>query len=180
MSEPLRLTFNSSDFADLQAEFALYKQDIRKALDAAAKDTTAIVNEDLRDEFKQLTGLTATQLKNRIKVQYRYKNHVGTIWIGLDDLDLKYMRPRQTTGGVTVRKGGSYAGAFIAPTMGGGVFRRSGKRSLPVEKLYFHFADLGLEAVEKVHTRIESLFRRVLEVKLNGMKGRVKRKDIAA
>lgn len=180
MSDALRLSFHSSDFADLQSEFALYKQDIRKALDAAAKDTTAIINEDLRDEFKLLTGLTSTQLRNRIKVQYRYENHVGTIWIGLDDIDLKYMRPRQTKSGVTVRKGGNYAGAFISPMMGGGVFRRTSQQRLPVEKLHFHFADLGFESVEKVHARIESIFRRVLDAKLNGMKGRVKRKDIAA
>jgi hypothetical protein len=177
MSEQLRITFDAFDIDRLKDEFDIYRKDVKAVIQTAVKDTAAIVNEDMTDEMARICDLSARIVKGRIYLRYAYRNHSASVWVGLNPFSLKKLRPRQTGDGVTAH-GRQYPGAFIVSSLGGHVFRRTGKGRWPIEKVIFDIKDQGEQAFENAAGKVEEIFRKVLQVKLNGARSRVQRKDI--
>lgn len=177
MSEQLRITYDTFDIDRLKDEFDIYRKDVKAAVQAAVKDTAAIVNEDMTVEMAHVCDLSARIVKGRIFLRYAYRNHSASVWVGLNPFSLKRLHPRQTSDGVTAH-GRQYQGAFIVSSLGGHVFRRTGKGRCPIEKVCYDIKEHGEQAFENVSGKVEDIFRKVLQVKLNGARARVKREDI--
>lgn len=172
MGEIVALKWDTSDFDKMMSETGAFKYQVKDCLEAATKDTMAIVNEDLVGEMRSITGLSAKLVKGRVSVRYRYSDHTGRVWIGLNPFPLKRLGPRQTRKGVSAGRI-RVDSAFIVGSLGGNVFKRKGSERLPIEKQKFSIEDQGREVVEKLGSRVQEVFLRVLQIKLNGLKGRV-------
>ena len=158
-------TFTGADFERMTEDFDVFKYDIKDALRKACKVVTREVNEDLFGDMKRVTGMKASVFKNRIRMRFAYNSGTGTVWIGLNDIPLKRLDPRQNRQGV---KAGPVfrKSAFIANTLGGQVFRRKGPERLPIEVQTEPIRDKGEESVARVTSHIQERFMRVLSAEL--------------
>jgi len=179
MSIIARITYDEDKFLAQMQSFDVFKYDVKEALRYAVKWTTAAVNSDVRGELRKITGLSAKIIRGRIDVSFRYENHQGRIWIGLNPIDLKRMNPRQLKGSVKagpVKREGAWIGKG---KLGGHVFKRLGPGRLPIEKQVYNIEEQGEVAVETVKAKVQDYLKRYFIEYLERRRGSAKGRNAA-
>lgn len=170
-----QIVYDENAFMRQMRAWDVFKYDVQDALKFAVNYTTRALNRDVRGELRKVTGLSARIINGRIAVKYAYQSSEGLIWIGLNPISLKRMKPRQTRAGV---KAGPVKRdhAFIVGKLGNHVFTRKGDARLPIRKEYYSIDEAGADAVETVRARasayMKEAFIAYLEKRRGSAKGR--------
>lgn len=101
-------------------------------------------------------------IRNRLRGAYFQKGKLARVWFGYRPLDLMdaKRKPRQNKRGVSAA-GQFFPSAFIASQREGskpGVFKRKGKRRLPIYRLGMPIEDKGDELIEFADAQWEAFF----------------------
>ena len=106
----------------------------------------------------------------RSRVYFFLKSYdTGKVWLGLNAVEAERLgNPRQTRSGVTAgrhRFKGAWMMKNIAPN--GPVYRRTGKKRLPYERVKYDFADTGEAAFRNIATLAERRLLTILVQEVN-------------
>lgn len=135
------------DTSELKQLFS-FDEAFPKALKIAVNRTAKWAGAQLAKSVGKSVKVQAKIVRGRVKIQLG--DGVSRVWIGLDEIQLSRLKPRQTSSGVTagpIRR----KGAFVVKKLGGNVFQRTGKSRLPIEKAPgLPIADEGQKALSEI------------------------------
>lgn len=166
----------------LLSEIGATDEQVRKALRSTVGKMSNWLRTRAGRAIRKETGLKMDHLRRRLKA-IKLKNApngaAGGLWIGLNAVDLKYLKPEQDGLGVSAGPPGrsrSYEGAFmggkpgkVARKLNGRVFVRKGRERMPIKKVGLDIEDdanraLDTEVME--WAKFEAQFFKVLEHEL--------------
>jgi hypothetical protein len=142
------------------------QKQIEPAMRSAVSRVTRWAGNEAARRISKATKVTGKVIKGRMRVEVMGKDGVlGRVWAGLSNIPLKAMKPRQTKSGVTAGPA-KRPGAFISKKLGGHVFKRTGKKRLPIEKETFSIFDPGMDAMGSLENEIGERLQREFESQL--------------
>jgi hypothetical protein len=142
------------------------QKQIEPAMRSAVSRVVRWAGNEAARRISKATKVTGKVLKGRMRVEVMSKDGVlGRVWAGLSNIPLKAMKPRQTKSGVTAGPA-KRPGAFISEKLNGHVFKRTGKKRLPIEKETFSILDPGLDAMGSLENEIGERLQREFETQL--------------
>lgn len=132
------LDFDFGDFRKVKEWAGITMEELKEAVRLATADTASWANKESAKDLGQELKVPYPAMRRRIKVKRRMMTFDGSlatarIWYGINAVSLKYLKPKQDGVGVTTTAK-AIPGAFIARTMKGNVFKRTGPERLPIEK----------------------------------------------
>lgn len=141
----------------LATELGATEEQVRKALRSTVNKLAAWLRtraaRTLSAELRIKQNVLRYRLK-KMKPKVGPGGTIGGLWIGLNDLDLKYLGAKQDSTGVTAR-GQSFKQAFLGPRPGtkarklnGHAFRRTGTSRLPIDKVELPIQSEAEKALE--------------------------------
>ena len=133
------LDFDYSDFRKIMAWSELTMEDMKSSIRRATDDTANWANKSAANDLARELNLPYPVLRKRVKMKRRMitgggKLATARIWYGINDISLKYLKPKQEEGGVFTSGAGIIMRGFISPTLDGHVFKRTGRGRLPIQK----------------------------------------------
>lgn len=133
------LDFDYSDFRKVKEWAGLTMGELKEAIRMATEETAAWANKESAKDLAQELRVPYPTMRKRIKVKRRMVTSGGSlatarIWYGINNLSLKYLKPKQMEGGVQTQGKGIVMRAFISPKLKGHVFKRTGQSRLPIER----------------------------------------------
>jgi hypothetical protein len=142
------------------------QKQIEPAMRSAVSRVTRWAGNEASRRISKATKVTGKVIKGRMRVEVMGKDGVlGRVWAGLRNIPLKAMKPRQTKSGVTAGPA-KRPGAFISEKLNGHVFKRTGKKRLPIEKETFSILDPGMDAMRSLENEIGERLQREFESQL--------------
>lgn len=167
--EPIKVSFDASEFEKLGREFALHKYEVQEAIRRAVKTTTQRLRDETATEFVRVSGLRIVMVRRRLFLRYKYADGYGRVWFGLNPLSLSKLSPRKTATGVRAGPVNVPGGFMPGGEFGRSVFVRRGPDRLPIDKRSYNVRDIGEEVVRnKVEPIIESVFMEEFKEELLG------------
>lgn len=155
---------NAKGLDEIASQFAATEKQIAAAMRRAVSRTTRWAGTQVARKVASVTKIRSGVLKGRMVVDFVGRDGtLGRVWAGLNPVDLKRLKPRQTKSGVTAGPA-KRPGAFISPKLGGHVFERVGKKRLPIKKSKgVEIYDEGQEAVAQVAEQVGDRLMREFE-----------------
>jgi hypothetical protein len=139
------------------------QKQIEPAMRSAVSRVTRWAGNEAARRISKATKVTGKVIKGRMRVEVMGKDGVlGRVWAGLRNIPLAAMKPRETKSGVTAGPA-KVPGGFIAKKQ---VFKRTGKKRLPIEKQTFSILDPGMDAMRSLENEIGERLQREFESQL--------------
>ena len=150
--------------AELQASEKQVRFALNRALHRTADTLRAHASRGLRDELQLRTiNLLRKRLKT-LRLRMRLGSSDGVqLWFGLNDMPASWFkgRPKATSTGAE-KRGHHVTGAFVAKSDVKGrltLFKRKGKRRLPIEEANLPIEDEAVTFIEdEIFTKTETIF----------------------
>ncbi|WP_441253605.1 hypothetical protein [Bradyrhizobium sp. 613_E4_N2_2] len=178
----IRLEIDKQQIDDLISTIKATDAEALKALRSTIRKMGQWLRTRAGRSIRAETGMNNKILGRRfraLKFKTKPDGGIGGVWIGLNPVDLGLLSPVQGMGGVAagpMGKGRAYEHAFMGKRPGeitakfkGGVFRRTSKKRLPIERLGYDIDDEGRKALESDVMELnefENQFFRVFEREL--------------
>lgn len=145
------------DWAD---DFGATEKEAAKALKRAVARTTRWLNSQLARRAAKATKVRVGVFKERGRVRMRIRDDWGSIWVGMNPIDLHHIGARQNkkgvrAGPVTVKGGWILKNYGGERALEGKVFKRRGDARYPIDKQQ-------LEIAEQVEPIVEALYQEAL------------------
>lgn len=136
------IQFDASDLDRVAMSFGATRKEIDLALRKATIRTTRWLRTQVLRTSSNVVSVSQRNFRKRVFLRIDKKNH-GSVWVGLNPINLSFLSPRQTRRGVRARSIFRQS-AFIMPS--GAVMKRKGKARLPIEKQALPIAE-ALEGI---------------------------------
>lgn len=127
MAESGPITFDISELEKVAASLVLDQNEVKEILRLAMDDTAMWANKESAKDLGRGLGVPYPTMRKRIKAKKAGVGKDARIWYGINALALKYLKPKQTDGGVSTTAM-SVPGAFIVPKLNSHVFKRTGEK----------------------------------------------------
>ena len=139
-----------------------HQKAVREATREAVKSAVKLAGSGyaLR-EMSQKTGVPTDVLKKMTRVKVSNKRDFMRVWFGLNPLNLRDLKPKQDSSGVTAGPA-RVASGFIVKSLKGHVFKRKGVARLPIRKQVYDVRTQGEEAAKAVYNKMLDHFERNL------------------
>ena len=170
-------TISSWNLAGLKAATETTFEEITWALRQAKAATAAWANTAAAKELARHLRLPYSVMRRRVKVKRRIfaggsELDAARVWIGVNAIGLKYLKPMQTPQGVTTSVM-SVDGAFINPGLRGHVFKRRGVGRLPIDKQVYDVQAKADEYIEREFVpKLQQHYLTILEDQLSRVSGK--------
>jgi hypothetical protein len=127
VSESGPITFDISELEKVAASLTLAPDEVKEILRLAMDDTAMWANKESAKDLGRGLGVPYPAMRKRIKAKKAGVGKNARIWYGINAIGLKYLKPKQTGGGVSTTAM-SVPGAFIVPKLNSHVFKRTGEK----------------------------------------------------
>ncbi|ODN41559.1 hypothetical protein [Piscirickettsia litoralis] len=140
--------------------------DINKTGKQALNATTRILKAELKRGLAGELNMPMAVIRRRVPLKNRGSATEKKIWLGLNPVAVSRLNPKQHRKGVKARRY-VFEGAFIAPTKGGlQVFRRVGRKRLPILKQFVAIEDQSVPRAKEVIKKAGFIFNQEFEKRL--------------
>jgi hypothetical protein len=168
----IRLDVSAEGINEAIAELSATEEQARKALNSTMGKMAAWLRTRAVRGLSDKLKLQQKILRARLRT-YRISGSLSNVatdgstkvWLGLNDISLARLKPRETAKGVTAMGGRFVEGAFIAKLYGKPqVLKRVGKSRAPLEVQKAKISDEGMDYIENDLVAAAAFDRRFLEI----------------
>lgn len=160
-STNLLALFVFQDWQRIRDLLGVLQKDMKAALKTATRQAGQWANREGARRLAKEANVPLKNLRKGLRLKFQYQSVKGfstaRLWYGLNDISLKYLGAKQTRKGVRAR-GETIAGAFVTPTIGNHVFKRTGKERLPIVRQEKTIADKGTAFLKKFEAEVAEKF----------------------
>jgi hypothetical protein len=167
--------FAFEDWARIRDLLGVLQKDMKSALRMATRKTGVWANREGARGLAKASNVPLKNLREGLRIKFQYQSVKGfstaRLWYGLNAISLKYLGVRQQKKGVRAR-GQSIHGAFVSNKLNGHVFKRSGSKRLPIEKVSHDVADKGMDYLTRFERQVSEKFIELFFAELDKISGR--------
>lgn len=154
--------FSFQDWARIRELLGVLQKDMKAALRVATRQAGQWANREGARRLAKEAGVPLRTLRQGLRLKFQYQSVKGfataRLWYGLNEISLKYLGARQNKSGVRATGQQTIKSAFVAPTIGGHVFKRAGKDRLPIVQQNRPIAEKGMAFLERFEAEVTEKF----------------------
>jgi len=168
--------FVFEDWSRISGLLGVLQKDMKAALRVATRQAGQWANREGARRLAKEAGVPLRTLRQGLRLKFQYQSVKGfstaRLWYGLNEISLKYLGARQNKSGVRATGQQTIKGAFVAPTIGGHVFKRASKERLPIVQQSRPIAEKGVSFLEKFEKEVAAKFVEFFFLALDKASGR--------